>query len=777
MADATSAAGRATLKLPRRMRPGGGILPFPAARTRPQPSMLPVVAANRGNAKAQSRRVVIGVTVRQLCLFVIMTILAGMLSAVFVISHRTLFEEQHQASAGETAALDAGTNARFRQQLMAYLQRADAHGRGDERSIHHDELHGSITRAVAQVASAWAPMVGAPGKPSQRDATSREVVAAKRSGPHQHQRGRSSRRHGAALPSSLLRPSRVVPRLSTTAPLSAARKHAAEIRVNTTLDLNPSPAADAAQACAQWGCTCQGMADQFNVSHTRAWWGSATTSATAWWVAQGCKAVAGPSLNLKDPALCAAWNCTCRGMSSLYSVVNSPHDFGSAPEAAAAWWLAEACQTDPRDPKAPASRLERSMLDIAVEDTLEKFILISVGHGASRNPRCVDPYGLRWPLAGTIFSDGAGPWSCERWHFDAAGRLLAGKNDALCLGRDHLGVVKAHACVGATGSHYGECSICDEWARGSGGSLYVQSDPTYCLESAEPRNTPLVSHIGRMRPCAVGHSGDAPKNPPDAQRWKVWLGGAKEFFFTTEGERASRSFPDAHSAYLERSAAMRARIQELEMASREQGEQQRGAAQNVLRMSPAAHVSHYRDFSDVYEATPISYLTGLATSSRKTEAGAAFHRLFEVREVYSNVTTPPPPNVISWALFVPFPAPAGEEHVWGPNSMSEDEYARKAAMRPKTFEESRAGTAYQGKSFFDKFVQPMMNVRLLRPFRFVFERSSLVDQRASFPVRLGRAHDKRLFHSHKQTRLPLTLIFSFPSLSSLHTRACSLTKK
>ena len=724
MADATSASvarpqhqrdsllRKPTLRA--KQRDGGARLPpsnwlpedQPAARASDiatDAAVTPVVAANNGNAEVQSRSVVIGITARQLCLFVMMTIIAGVISAEFVILHHTLFEERQQASAAETAALDADTNSRLHQHLVAYMQRAGAHGGGDELRIRSGELHGSVTRAVAQVAPAreLAPMVGAP---------------AKRSDPHLHQRGHISRRHGAAPPSALRRPSRVVPRLNTTAPLSAARKHAAEITINTTLDLNPSPAADAAQTCAQWGCTCQGMADQFNVSHTRARWGSATTSATAWWVAQGCKADASSSLNRKDPALCAAWNCTCRGMASLYSVVNSPHDFGSAPEAAAAWWLAELCQTDPRDPKAPASRLERSMLDSAAEDTFEQFILISVGHGASRDPRCVDPYGLRWPLPRTTFSDGAGPWSCERWHFDAAGRLLAGKNDALCLGRDHLGVVKARACVGATGSHYGECPVCDEWARGSGESLYIQRDPTYCLESTEPRNTPLVSHIGRMRPCAARHIGDASKNPPDAQRWKLWLGGAKESLFATEGERASRSFPDAHAAYLETSAAMRASIQELEIASREQGEQQHGAAKNVLRMSPAAHVSHYRDFSDVYEATPISYLTGLATSSRKTRAGTAFRRLFDVREVYSNVTTPPPPNVISWALFVPFPAPAGEEHVWGPRSSAENEYTRKAAMRPKSLEEARAGTAYLGKSFFNKFVEPMMNVRLLCPF-------------------------------------------------------------
>ena len=138
---------RGTLKSPRLARPGGGVLPFPAARTRPRPSLLPVVTAG-GNAKAPSRPIVIGVTGRQLCLFVMMTIVAGILSAEFIILRHTLFEEQ-QASAAETAALGAGTNTRLHQNLVAYLQRADANGRGDERSN-----------------------TGAPAKPSQRDATS-----------------------------------------------------------------------------------------------------------------------------------------------------------------------------------------------------------------------------------------------------------------------------------------------------------------------------------------------------------------------------------------------------------------------------------------------------------------------------------------------------------------------------------------------------------------------------------------------------------------------------
>ena len=173
--------GRAPLKSPRLVRPGGGVLPFPAARTRPRPPMLPVTAvapgaAGGGNAKAQSRPVVIGVTARQLCLFMMMTIVAGILSAEFIVLRHTLFEEQ-RSSAEETAVLDAYSNARVHQHLVAYLHRATAGESGGERSASDGELRGSIARAVAHVAPslAWelAPMIGAPAKPSQpRDATS-----------------------------------------------------------------------------------------------------------------------------------------------------------------------------------------------------------------------------------------------------------------------------------------------------------------------------------------------------------------------------------------------------------------------------------------------------------------------------------------------------------------------------------------------------------------------------------------------------------------------------
>ena len=138
----------------------------------------------------------------------------------------------------------------------------------------------------------------------------------------------------AAPPSALRLPLRVAPE-STSPP-----------------DASQSLILSAAQhTCAAWKCTCRGLADHYAVFHTRKEWGSATTAAKVWWVAERCEADAAP---VADPAICAEWGCTCQGMSDLYNVINSKASFGSAPEAARAWWIKKVCHADPSDPNAPA---------------------------------------------------------------------------------------------------------------------------------------------------------------------------------------------------------------------------------------------------------------------------------------------------------------------------------------------------------------------------------------------------------------------------------------
>ena len=164
-------------------------------------------------------------------------------------------------------------------------------------------------------------------------------------------------------------------------------------------------------------------------------------------------------------------------------------------------------------------------------------------------------------------------------------------------------------------------------------------------------------------------------------------------------------FPDC----TEEEAAVTARLEKLSMkVLQDDLASETDFRQAPEMMEPSTHVSHYRDFSDVYEAVPISYLTGISESRRNTPQGKEFHRLFEVDEIFTNTSNPPPPNVISWALFIPRPAPAGKEHIYGPTSREENSYIRKEKAAPTSLKEAKTGTNYHKDSFFGKYVRRMI---------------------------------------------------------------------
>ena len=345
-------------------------------------------------------------------------------------------------------------------------------------------------------------------------------------------------------------------------------------------------------------------------------------------------------------------------------------------------------------------------------ETGQKFLLLALGRTEEGGSRCADSFGLRYPIEEEQFLHGAGPWSCDVWHFDSKRHLVTGRGDMICLSVDHLGRVKGRVCATMTlGGLHGACSFCDEWVApaelsdtGVGSALHVKDAPEFCLESIAPCMLPLVSHIGEMRACRRSsehkYTDTSTGGLSRMQRWLRWSAEDSELLLGSRSNPHDCTIEDtvATSKLMHLSANLPDAVWTLES--------------NKLRMDPHVHRSFFRNFADVYEATPISYLTNLARAHRNSEQGAAFQRLFKVRQKFANISQAPR-NVISWALFVPREAPAGQEHIYGSPSREEVGYVEKHAKSPRTLEEATSGTQYSGTSFFAKYVEPMQRTHAM----------------------------------------------------------------
>ena len=136
-AAAATVARRTSAQHPALAAPSGRTLPRPMPRTRAPAlapahrSRPPVVAPAPTTetvpvAASTARPVVIGVTVRQLCMFIAMTMVVSILSTEFIIMRRTLFDK----SAAETAAAHAQASVTQGRESPKGLSRRAQRSRG-----------------------------------------------------------------------------------------------------------------------------------------------------------------------------------------------------------------------------------------------------------------------------------------------------------------------------------------------------------------------------------------------------------------------------------------------------------------------------------------------------------------------------------------------------------------------------------------------------------------------------------------------------------------------
>jgi hypothetical protein len=141
-------------------------------------------------------------------------------------------------------------------------------------------------------------------------------------------------------------------------------------------------------------------------------------------------------------AVCAAWGCTCQGMSELYGTAHSKSKFGTATDTAAAWWVANTCSTDPIGNGPAPAPLDPFRIGAALA-MLEHPTPESAGEARAHTMRTAlatfDPSAaLTWPVGGVVGKE----WehrartlrsALGRYRCPAGGTSSLGQNGGWCL--------------------------------------------------------------------------------------------------------------------------------------------------------------------------------------------------------------------------------------------------------------------------------------------------------------------------------------------------------